>query len=261
MSKAEMLKEIKNRLEFIDKIIIFENQEKNNNDKVEKEFFNLLFKENIQEIRNFLTQHPIHLNHLTIIEKNKDNLNKINITHNKEIMQIILDFGIKPSYFIKNIPNSFCEALLEKNFDLAEVLLNDMTNINEKIEQKGDFTPIMATFTLLSAKNLTEKEIKNYMKIIYLLCQNKDIKIDSPSYGENNALDYAIKISILLKILRNDVHNGFIQFLNKKGARKFQDQKLERDEIMKKFDEEVTCKQLENSLNNPIVNLFSQSFN
>lgn len=71
MSKAEMLKEIKNRLEFIDKIIIFENQEKNNNDKVEKEFFNLLFKENIQEIRNFLTQHPIHLNHLTIIEKTK----------------------------------------------------------------------------------------------------------------------------------------------------------------------------------------------
>lgn len=176
----------------------------------------------------------------------------------QETMQILFDFGIKFNLFIENNPDSFYEALCEKNFDLVKVLLNDITNINE---QTDNFTPIMTTFTLLSDKDLTENEINNYMKIIYLLCQNKDIKIDSPSYNYNNALNYAMNSISWFKALTNDFHKGFIEFLIKKGARKFHGQELKPDEIMKKFDEEVARKQPKNFLNNPIVNLLSQGFN
>lgn len=77
ISKAEMLKEIKNRLDFIDKIIMLEEQEKYiYNDKLNQDFFSLLIEKDIEKIRYFLTERPINLNLLIITEEYKDGLKK-----------------------------------------------------------------------------------------------------------------------------------------------------------------------------------------
>ncbi|WP_375317750.1 hypothetical protein [Spiroplasma endosymbiont of Virgichneumon dumeticola] len=82
-----------------------------------------------------------------------------------------------------------------KYFEVAEFLL---TYCNIKINEKEAFdedikfgmTPIMATFALLSNKENTASDIIPYKRMIYKLCEYKDIIIDSPSYG-SSALFYS----------------------------------------------------------------------
>ncbi|WP_342276952.1 hypothetical protein [Spiroplasma endosymbiont of Nebria brevicollis] len=142
-----------------------------------------------------------------------------------------------------------------KAIELESFLLENDINKPLPVKEKNEqFTPIICAMIELwkGYKEKNEENIKKYEEIIYLLCNYKGIKIDSESAGDST-LDYAMCLN----------NRALIECLIEHGARKFNGQELEPDEIMqiersyelceKDIDPIIDISYNNNSINNSIV--------